>query len=93
MYCEPTNAGRQSEPQAVAKRLAVLLETLDAFSWAICRGEILDDIKSLRNKIADGLKSDGYYWTYDGGDRLKMYEPGSKTGARKKAEREQRLRS
>lgn len=90
-YCIPTNAGMPSEPRAVYRRLASLLTVLDSFSWAICSGPILDDIHVLRNRLQFGLEADGCFITYDGGDNLKIYEPGSKTGQRKAAERAARL--
>jgi hypothetical protein len=90
-YCIPTNAGLQSEPHAVYRRIADLITMLDHIHWPICKGPILDDCRALRDKLMAGLEADGCFVTYDGGDRLKVYEPDSKTGARKRAERDARL--
>lgn len=82
-YCQPTCAGLPSEPRAVAKRLARLIEELDSWSWAIAKGQILDDVRKFRCHLQDKLEAEGWTMSYDGGNTLKVREPGHKRAFKK----------
>lgn len=91
-YCEPWNAGLASSTPAVNRRLARLLDALgNEINSNVARGPIVEDIRALSVKIREGLEADGYFLTYDGGDRLKVYDPESRTGKAKRADMERRL--
>lgn len=78
-YCEPWNAGLASEPKAVCKRLSRLLMALgDEINDHIVKGEICDELREFRFSIQQKLEAEGWSFSYDGGDRLKVREPGHK---------------
>lgn len=86
-YCKPLNAGLASETGAVARKLGRLLDALDVVNSFIVRGDILDDLYALRQKIHDGLEGQG--WTVSamngqlqGSDKMHVYPQGSKAGAK-----------
>lgn len=92
-YCKPFNAGGQSTPEAVARRLGRLFDALsDEITSNVVRGDIVEDIRRFRFDLLERLESEGWFGTYDGGNRFKVYPPGSPTGARKQAEAARRLR-
>lgn len=91
-YCVPWNCGLASETEAVARRLARLVQALDnEITSNVVQGKIVDDVRAWRMALWERLERDGWTLTYDGGDRLKVYSPGSPTGARKRADMERRL--
>lgn len=91
-YCKPWNTGLQSTSSAVARRLGRLFDALsDEITSNVVRGEIVEDIRRFRFDLLERLESEGWFGTYDGGNRFKVYPPGSPTGARKRADMERRL--
>ena len=91
-YCKPWNAGLASETGAVARRLGRLFDALsDEITSNVVQGEIVEDIRRFRFALLERLESEGWFGTYDGGNRFKVYPPGSPTGARKRADMERRL--
>lgn len=78
-YCRPWNAGLQSETGAVCRRLGRLLGALrDEINGNIVEGEILDDIRAFRLQLLRRLEAEGWTMSYDGGNRLKVRQPGHK---------------
>lgn len=93
-YCSPSNCGLSSEPQAVARQLAKLINSLDVVNRWNVDGAIIDDIEHFRRQLKERLEADG--WTVsamngrlEGSDRLHVYTPDSKTGKRIRKHREQ----
>lgn len=78
-YCKPWNAGLASETPAVARRIGRLLETLDTeINGHVCEGQILDDVRNFRMKLCTALELDGWTFSYDGGNKMKVRAPGHK---------------
>ena len=91
-YCKPWNAGLASETGAVARRLGRLIDALsDEINSNICDGEIVEDCRRFRARLIERLEAEGWFGTYDGGNRFRVYPPGSPTGARKRADMLRRL--
>ena len=60
-YFEPNNAGLDSEPRNAGKRVARLLWALgNEVNDYICKGEITEDVRTLRMKIMDNLQAAGW---------------------------------
>jgi hypothetical protein len=77
MYCRPLNAGLASETPAVARRIGRLLAALDnELNAHICEGGILEEIREFRYLMRVKLENEGWTFSYDGGDRLKVRAPG-----------------
>lgn len=78
-YCKPHNAGLASETGAVCRRLSRMLTGLDVEinAW-IVEGAILDDIRTFRLQVMERLEREGWTMSYNGGDRLKVRQPGHK---------------
>lgn len=74
-YCEPWNAGLASEPKAVARRLARLLNTLGTeINDHIARGELPEELRQLRMRMLEKLRAEG--WRITQGDRgWKVLQP------------------
>lgn len=90
-YCTPWNTGLASETPAVARRLARLVESLDnEITSNVVSGEIVEDVHALAVTLRQKLDAEGWFFTYDGGDKLKCYPPDSKTGKAKRADMERR---
>ena len=78
-YCKPLNAGLASETGAVCRRIGRLLTAIDTeLNSCVVEGAILDDLRAFRRQLADRLEAEGWTFTYDGGDRLKVRQPGHK---------------
>lgn len=91
-YCKPWNTGLQSTSPAVARRLGRLFDALsEEITSTVVSGEIVEDIRRFRFALLERLEAEGWFGTYDGGNRFKVYPPGSPTGARKRADMERRL--
>ena len=87
-YCEPWNAGLASETGAVCRRLARLVQALDCeITSNVARGKIVEDVRRWRVELWKRLERDGWALSYQGGDKLRVYPPGSKTGAAVRARR------
>lgn len=85
-YCRPNNAGLASTPRAVCIRLARLIESLDREinTW-ICEGEINEDTRAFRAQLIKRLEAEGWTMSYDGGNKLKVRQPGHKKPFRRHA--------
>lgn len=91
-YCEPLECGLASATPSVARRLARLVEALDnEITGHVVRGKVAEDVRRFKLALWSRLERDGWVLTYDGGDRLRVYPPGSPTGARKRADMLRRL--
>ncbi len=78
-YCKPWNAGLASETPAVARRIGRLLQALDAeINANICEGAIVDDVRAFRLDLCTKLERDGWTFSYDGDNRMKVRAPGHK---------------
>jgi hypothetical protein len=78
-YCKPHDAGLASETPAVCRRIGKILEALDNELTAfLVEGEILNDLRDFRYKISQGLEREGWTFSYDGGNRMKVRQPGHK---------------
>lgn len=78
-YCVPWEAGLASSTKGVCKRLARLIMSMDwEITSQIVQGGILADLIDMRRKLCDGLAADGWTWSYQGGNRLTVREPGHK---------------
>lgn len=76
-YCTPWNAGLDSEPNAVCRRLAKLITTLDEqINSNIVSGEILDDIRAFRLQLQDKLEKEGWTYHWDHRNKLFFRQPG-----------------
>ena len=76
-YCKPWNAGLASEDGAVARRIGRLLTALDTeINTHVVQGAIDDDIRAFRLDLCAKLEKDGWTFSYDGGDRVKVRYPG-----------------
>ena len=87
-YCEPWECGLASATPAVARRLARLVQALDTEITAnVVHGQIVEDVHRWRVELWERLERDGWALSYQGGDKLRVYPPGSKTGAAVRARR------
>ncbi len=78
-YCVPWNAGLASETPAVCRRLGRLLAALhNEINSNIVQGAICNDVRDFSLTLQSKLESEGWSFSYDGGDRLKVREPGHK---------------
>lgn len=78
-YCKPHNAGLASETGAVCRRIGRLLTSLDEeLNAFIVEGTILDDIRAFRFRIGARLEHEGWTFSYDGSNRMKVRPPGHK---------------
>lgn len=76
-YCRPHNAGKDSETASVRRRLGRLLQSLEAeINPHICEGGINTDLIAFRHTIQSRLEKEGWTFSYDGGNRLKVRPPG-----------------
>lgn len=83
-YCKPWNAGLASETPAVCKRIGRLLTALDCeLTNNVVEGAIVDDIRAFRMQLITKLESEGWSVSYDGGDKVKVRQPGHKKAFRK----------
>lgn len=77
MYCKPWNAGLDSETGSVCRRLGRLLTALDTeINCNIAQGEIVKHISDFRYELMRRLEADGWSMSYDGGNRMKVRQPG-----------------
>lgn len=61
MYCKPLDAGMESEPGAVAKRLERLLDALETEITAnVVDGEILTGVNRLKYEMLTQLRAEGW---------------------------------
>lgn len=76
-YINPSNAGLDSEPRAVARRLGRLLTALGAEinDYVIERGELTEELRALRLKIHEKATAEGW--------RIKATENGWRVAAPK----------
>jgi hypothetical protein len=78
-YCKPWNAGLASETPAVCKRIGRLLTALDTeITSNVVDGVINDDIHTFRMDLMRKLEAEGWSLSYDGGNRMKVRQPGHK---------------
>lgn len=78
-YCRPWNAGLASETPAVCRRLSRLLGALhNELNANIVEGKICDDLREFSYSLQHKLENEGWTFSYDGGDRLKVRAPGHK---------------
>lgn len=78
-YCRPWNAGLDSETPAVCRRLGHLIAALhDEINNNIVQGEICDELRSFSYSLQTKLENEGWSFSYDGGNRLKVRNPGHK---------------
>ena len=75
-YCKPWNAGLCSEPRAVGRRLAKLMNALDTeINSNIAEGELVEDVRTLRVRMLDKLKAEGWRITHHGDRGWKVLPP------------------
>lgn len=78
-YCRPWNAGLASETPAVCRRLGRLLGALhNELNANIVEGTINDDLREFSYSLQQKLEAEGWTFSYDGGNRLKVRQPGHK---------------
>jgi hypothetical protein len=88
-YCKPWNAGLASETSSVQRRIGRLLTALDTeINQNIVEGTILDDIRAFRLDMCEKLERDGWTFSYDGGNRMKVRAPGHRKPFNKRFTRE-----
>jgi hypothetical protein len=76
-YCLPWNTGLSSTDIAVRNRIGRLLDALaNELNEHVVRGQIAADVREFRYQILCKLEADGWTISYDGGDRVKVREPG-----------------
>lgn len=76
-YCRPYNAGLSSSNKGVAKSIAAMLEAMDGVNGNNMDGKIVKDVQKYRWAILRRLEKEGWYATYGGTNKLKVYTPGS----------------
>jgi hypothetical protein len=75
-YCNPNEAGLASTSRAVGRRLGRILDALDTeISWAVCSGDILEDVRDLAFKMREKLKAEGWRITVNRHDRWQVLPP------------------
>ena len=78
-YCVPWNAGLASETHAVCRRIGRLMMALDTeINSNIAQGEIVQHIRDFRLEMLERLEREGWTLSYDGGNRMKVRQPGHK---------------
>lgn len=78
-YCVPWNCGLASETPAVCRRIGRLLTALDTeINSNIAQGEICNHIREFRFELMQRLEAEGWTMSYDGGNRMKVRQPGHK---------------
>lgn len=78
-YCIPWNTGLCSETPAVRRRLGRLMTALDTeINSNIAQGEIVNHIRDFRLAMLERLEREGWTLSYDGGNRMKVRQPGHK---------------
>lgn len=78
-YCKPWNAELASATPAVCRRLGRLLDSLqDEINDNIVQGAIVAELRDFRYSLQRKLEADGWSMSYDGGNRLKVRQPGHK---------------
>lgn len=76
-YCLPWNTGLSSTDRAVCNRIGRLLTALDTeLTSHVVRGQIENDIRDFRYQLMCKLEADGWSMSYDGGNRMKVRQPG-----------------
>lgn len=76
-YCDPWNTGLASTDRAVCSRISRLLTALgDEINSHGVKGQIAEDVRTFRLHLIDKLQADGWTMSYDGGNRLKVRQPG-----------------
>lgn len=79
LYCRPWNAGLASETPAVCRRLGRLIAALhDEINANFVEGEICDDLRAFSYSLQTKLENEGWTFSSDGGNRLKVRQPGHK---------------
>ena len=75
-YVKPNDAGLNSEPRAVGRRLGKLLDALadQVNSW-ICQGPIDEDVRRFRQELTEKLIADGWEVRVGAHDRY-IVKPG-----------------
>ena len=78
-YCVPYNAGLDSETPAVCRRLSRLLGALhDEINNNIVQGSVCDDLREFSYSLQTKLEAEGWSFSYDGGNKLKVRAPDHK---------------
>lgn len=78
-YCRPLNAGLCSATSAVCRRIGRLLTAIDTeISRSTVDGQINDDIREFRFSMMQRLENEGWSMSYDGGNTMKVRQPGHK---------------
>lgn len=88
-YCDPWNAGLDSETPAVCRRVGRLLDALaNEINMNTVQGGILEDLRRYRFELQQRLEADGWTFSYVGGDRIRVRPPGHKKPFPKRTEPE-----
>ena len=76
-YCTPLCAGLSSEPKAVARRLARLLNALETeITGYVVTGAILEQKVTFYRQVLEGLRMDGWRITWnDNTNKWKVLAP------------------
>ena len=78
-YCTPWETGLSSTEAAVCRRLGRLLQALhDEINSHVVRGAICDDLRNFSLQLQSKLENDGWSFSYQGGNRLKVRAPNHK---------------
>lgn len=94
MYCKPLNAGLASETRAVTRTLGKMIDALDTINRNIVDGQIVDDLRAVREQIVDGLEDEGWTVSFcngrlEGTNSAHVYPPDSPSGKRIRKWREE----
>ena len=94
-YCKPWNAGLASETPAVARKLGKMFDAMEVIDRKLVDGDIVEDLRNAALAVREHLEAEG--WTVstmngnlEGGNRWRVYPPGSPTGAKVRKWRESR---
>jgi len=72
-YCEPWCAGLASEPRAVGRRLAAVLDALGGVNRNVCQGAVESDCEDLKRTMIEKLRAEG--WRVTVGEKWKVLPP------------------
>ena len=78
-YCRPLNAGLCSTSAAVCRRIGRLLDALtNEVNRNVVAGPIAAEVYQFRHQLMEKLTADGWSLSYQGGERMKVRQPGHK---------------
>lgn len=78
-YCKPSETGMQSSTRQIQRRLGRLLDALvNEITPYNVDGDLPKELSTFRQTIISKLQAEGWSFSYDGGDKMKVRPPGHK---------------